>query len=211
MDTTTAGFIYAVECIVLYVLISRTIRTVWFRQAVLTVLPLCIALVVVHWNNIPFGTVGGLESTPQIPKKTRVIASVVYYVLMGFASGCAFRQTQTMFGFPLLVFFTTLSLHFYHLIHFHQQDSSITCQEDEWVMIGIALCSVWTHREFSYLSTIAAIAMVPATSLALLLVYQASEIAHLHDHLFDKITIVDVIQKAQQFSKLMNSNSSVVT
>ena len=208
MDTTTAGLIYAVECILLYVLISRTIRTVWFRQAVLTVLPLCIALFVVHWNHIPFGTVGGLEPTPEIPKESRLAASVVYYLLMGFASGCAFRQTQTWFGFPLLVFFTTLSLHFYHLIHFHQHDT-VACQEDEWVMIGIALCSVWTLREFSHLSTIAAIAMVPATSLALLLVYQALEIAHLHDRLFDKITIVDVIRKAQQFSELVQSNSSL--
>lgn len=197
MDTKTASIIYGIEVLLIYVLVSRTIRTVWFRQSVLTVLPLCIAFIIVYWHNIPLWSM----NDPKLPfqtKETRIYASILYYLLMGLASGIAFRKTNSMFGFPLLVFFTTLALHFYHLVTFRGTEV-MACNEDEWIMIGIAVCSVWTLREFSHLSTFAAIAMVPATSLSVFLVYQASEIAKLHNELFESVNLVDLIRKANNY------------
>jgi len=211
MDTKTASIIYALEFVLLYALVSRTVRTVWFRQVVLTVLPLCIAFIVVQWHQIPLWIpIGGDWGVPPNPpddqrfpfqtKETRLYASVLYYLLMGLASGIAFRKTKSMFGFPLLVFFATLALHFYHLVSFQGTDvPTMACNEDEWVMIGIAVCSVWTLREFSHLSMIAALAMVPATSLSVFLVYQASEVAKLHENLFEAVNLSDLIRKANDY------------
>lgn len=205
LDTPVVAVVYVLEIIFLYVLVARVVRTVWFRQTVLTLLPLGIACSLVQWYDIPLMIGEHTFVAEAISPQARVTAALLYYFFMGLASGFAFRKTRSMFGFPLGVFFVTLALHFHWLIKFGRGKSKkgdppiCDSEEDEWMMLILALCSLWTLREFGHLSTIAGVAMAPATIISGYLAYEASEMATLHDNLglklFSNPHIISLIEK----------------
>ena len=149
-----AWMLFGLEFLVVYAILSRIIRSVWFRQLGVSATPLLLVAGMVHRYHIPW-TIHHSQWNPPDPE----VWGAVYWSLVGLAGGCAFRSTQAVLSVPMLVFANAVLVQLYWLVE-HGEDTGC---DSKWFVVLAGVLYAWCTREFVHCTTLGAILIaIPA-------------------------------------------------
>ena len=171
-----AWVLYVLEFVVVCLLLSRVVRSGWFRQLLITCAPTAFGFFLNARYGVPWTALRweGHDTT-----NVRRTVGLLTLVSFGLGAGVSFRKGGV--GFAMVLFSGMLAWHFVCTAEINPSGMGSTRCDVQ------ALLAVWTLREFWHQSSVAAFLMGPATVVCLIVAYESSGWGNLHRPLLTSV------------------------